>query len=61
MGGYSWLKLFVPGMNDILEDFNALAGGMELTDKYGVYSIKMSSSDRLITINSPMGSVKSVP
>ena len=57
-GGYSWLKLFVPGMNDILEDFNALAGGMELTDKYGVYSIKMSSSDRLITINSPMGSVK---
>ncbi len=57
-GGYSWLKLFAPGMNDILEDFNALAGGMELTDKYGVYSIKMSSSDRLITINSPMGSVK---
>ena len=57
-GGYSWLKLFAPGMNDILEDFNAFAGGMELTDKYGVYSIKMSSSDRLIAINSPLGNVK---
>ena len=56
-GGYSWMKLVVPGMNDILEDYNALAGSMELTDKYGIYSIRMSTSDRSVSIKSPFGNV----
>lgn len=32
-------------------------GGIELTDEYGLYSIAMSSSNRSITINSPLGNV----
>ncbi|MDR1881987.1 MAG: phage baseplate assembly protein V [Prevotella sp.] len=34
-----------------------LAGGIELTDEYGMYSIKMSSHARNITIDSPFGTV----
>ena len=56
-GGYSWMKLVVPGMNDLLEDYHALAGSMELTDKYGIYSIRMSTSDRSVSIKSPFGNV----
>ena len=32
-------------------------GGMELTDRYGIYSIKASTDKRNITINSPFGDV----
>lgn len=32
-------------------------GGIELTDEYGLYSIAMSSSNRSITISSPLGNV----
>lgn len=32
-------------------------GGIELTDEYGFYSIAMSSSNRSITISSPLGNV----
>lgn len=39
------------------EDQKRLAGGMELTDEYGMYSIKMSSSGRSISIDSPFGKV----
>lgn len=33
-------------------------GGIELTDTWGLYNIKMSSHDRNITISSPFGDVK---
>lgn len=32
-------------------------GSTEFTDYYGIYSVKMSSSDRSVTINSPFGNV----
>jgi hypothetical protein len=39
------------------EEQKKLAGGIELTDEYGMYSIKMSSHARDITIDSPFGTV----
>lgn len=36
---------------------NTLLGGIELTDKFGIYNIKMSSHDRNITISSPFGNI----
>lgn len=36
----------------------AALGGIELTDKAGIYDIKMSSHDRRIKISSPLGDVK---
>ena len=36
----------------------AYLGGIEITDKPGLYSIKMSSHDRQIKISSPLGNVK---
>ena len=36
----------------------AALGGIELTDKAGIYDIKMSSHDRRIKISSPIGDVK---
>ncbi|MEG2126746.1 MAG: phage baseplate assembly protein V [Bacteroides sp.] len=39
------------------EDQKKLAGGIELTDEYGLYSIRMSSSKRSISIDSPFGKV----
>ena len=35
----------------------AYEGGMELTDKYGIYSIKASTDERNISIKSPYGDV----
>ncbi|MEG1543349.1 MAG: phage baseplate assembly protein V [Tannerellaceae bacterium] len=39
------------------DDQKKLAGGLELTDEYGIYSIKMSSNSRSISIDSPFGKV----
>lgn len=57
-GGASMLQGIIPPLeNPYLEDQRGLAGGMELTDRYGIYSISMSSSDRSISIDSPFGNV----
>ena len=36
---------------------NRFMGSTEFTDYYGIYSVKMSSTDRSVTINSPFGKV----
>ena len=40
-----------------IEDYQAYEGGIELTDKYGIYSIKASTDERNISIKSPYGDV----
>lgn len=45
---------FLPSDNPIKTRF---LGSTEFTDYYGIYSVKMSSSDRSVTINSPFGKV----
>ena len=42
----------------LVGDPSSALGGIELTDKPGIYSIKMSSHDRQIKISSPLGDVK---
>ena len=39
------------------EMYKAYEGGVEITDKYGIYSIKASTDDRNISIKSPYGDV----
>ena len=46
----------LPGMD--FEKSENLEGNIEMTDKYGFYSIKGSTNDRNITIKSPWGDVK---
>lgn len=38
--------------------WNSFLGGIEMTDKYGMYNISMSSHERSINISSPFGEVK---
>ena len=45
-------------MMDLEGDARKILGGIELTDKYGFYNIKMSTHDRNISISSPVGDVK---
>jgi len=40
------------------EEGKSLQGSVEITDKFGIYSIKGSSDGRNVTINSPYGDVK---
>ena len=44
-------------MGDLTGNSRKILGGIELTDKYGLYNIKMSSHDRNISISSPFGDV----
>lgn len=37
---------------------STMAGGIQFTDKYGIYNVSMSSDQRLISIASPMGNIK---
>lgn len=39
------------------ETGSSLAGGIQFTDKYGIYNVSMSTDQRLITIASPMGNI----
>lgn len=45
---------FLPSDNPVKTRF---LGSTEFTDYYGIYSVKMSSSDRSVTIDSPYGKV----
>ena len=53
------LSSFAPTVfNGELPDYNKkAAGGIELTDEHGLYSISMSSDKRAISIDSPLGKV----
>ena len=59
----SWCKAWCPDgsawhtIDDRYEDYKAYEGGMTLTDKYGIYSIKASTDERNISIKSPYGDV----
>ncbi len=46
----------LPGFD--FEKSNCFEGNIEMTDKYGIFSIKGSTDDRNITIKSPFGDVK---
>lgn len=57
----SWIKGFYPHISKVKHtegNERYYDGGMELTDKYGIYSIKASTDKRNITISSPYGDVK---
>ena len=51
-----WPTAQLPGLD--FPTSNNLEGNIELTDKYGFYSIKGSTNDRNVTIKSPWGDVK---
>ena len=53
-----FLGNFGVGFKGLEGKAQAALGGIELTDKPGLYSIKMSSHDRQIKIASPLGEVK---
>ena len=57
-GGLGLLKSVVPALsNPYFKNQRGLAGGIEITDRYGIYSINMSSSKRRVSISSPFGNV----
>ena len=48
----------LPGLPSVSDDDRKrYYGSTEFTDYYGLYSLKMSSSDKSITVNSPFGTV----
>ena len=48
----------IPNGHEPSEEGKSLQGSVEITDKFGIYSIKGSSDGRNVTINSPYGDVK---
>ena len=59
--GFKLIQSFWPGSTLPGLDFEKsvnLEGNIELTDKYGFYSIKGSTNDRNVSIKSPWGDVK---
>ena len=56
LGPLNAVGMFMP---DVVYNLTSphLAGGIELTDEYGFYSIKMSSDSRSVSIASPIGNV----
>lgn len=56
------LSDFIPGMSDLnpykdSENNLAMAGGFEISDKYGIYKITGSTDERQVSIASPWGDV----
>ena len=43
---------------DNLKNSKELAGGIQLTDKFGIYNLDLSTDKRKITIQSPLGSIQ---
>lgn len=48
---------FLPDLMTSKDDARKLAGGISLSDEFGMFSIKMSSTDRSVSIASPFGNV----
>lgn len=57
-GTWSILQGHISNMEKVIPEGKNIAGGIELKDRYGIYSIKMSSSSREISISSLFGDVK---
>lgn len=57
--GLSFLKFLIPNIDPLCpyQDLVDLTGGIKITDRYGLYSINMSSDGRAVSINSPLGDV----
>lgn len=53
--GVQLVKSFIPSFKAKWD--TKLAGGIELTDSYGLYSVKMSSDSRSISLSSPLGDI----
>ena len=60
--GWKTISGFCPPMSGIdtsnVENSNALGGGFELSDNYGIYKISGSTHDREVNISSAWGNVK---
>lgn len=56
-GGMTLLETAIPGISNAFKGAKDLGGGITLTDKYGIYSISMSSEGRKVSISSPFGNV----
>ena len=52
-----WKNVWPPEWRMDQKGNSAFTGGIELTDKWGLYDIKCSSTNRSITITSPFGNV----
>ena len=55
--GFKYLASCGVDVSSITGDERRLLGGIELTDRYGIYNIKMSSHNRNISISSPFGDI----
>ena len=59
--GVQYVTHFIPGMPSMDEDGEdsrkRFFGSIELKDYYGLYSVKMSSTDKKVSVNSPFGTV----
>lgn len=57
--GASLIKSCVPIYKPLITDQNMvdLTGGINISDRYGLYQINMSSDKRTVNINSPLGNV----
>ncbi len=56
---FAAVQKFIP--SEIAKDWDKakeLAGGIKLTDKFGVYNLDLSTDKRKITIQSPLGSIQ---
>ena len=56
-GGMTLLETIIPGISEAFKGSKDLGGGITFTDKYGIYSISMSSEGRKVSISSPFGNV----
>lgn len=60
-GLYPGIKLLrmwnVPGAFDKESDWKEVLGSIEFTDMYGLYSLKMDSANRAVSVTSPFGKV----
>lgn len=56
----TFIKSFLPASDQLITFQNMvdLTGGIKISDRYGLYSINMSSDGRQVNINSPLGDVK---
>jgi hypothetical protein len=56
-GGWTLLEKAIPKLGDMVSFAKDISGGIELTDRFGLYSIEMSTTSREINISSPFGDV----
>lgn len=57
-GANEYLTKLFSGWKKCEANFKDVAGSMTFKDRYGLYSVKLSSADRLISIKSSFGDVK---